>query len=1772
MEKHLIKIFETNYVTIYKGIVEGFANEIILKILTTDYPLETELLKFKNEYEYTNDLNIKGVRSALKLGEIDNKPALFLEYINGITFKKIVLQKNYDIYKLLEIAVKTAQILGEIHTNHIIHNDINSQNILLKNNKYVYIIDFGISTKYNLKAQSFSNKTHFEGTLKYMSPEQTGRVNRTVDYRTDLYSFGVVLYELFTGKLPFEQSDAMELIHAHIAKMPVLPHKINPEIPEILSKIILKLLAKNAEDRYQSAFGLKYDLAQLLNSQDFTNDFQLGEKDFSGQIIISEKLYGRKAEIDKLNIAFDNILQGSVELVLVSGVSGVGKSLLINEIQKPVANKNGLFITGAFDISHQHTPYYAIKQLFKDFVEYILSENNENLQYWEKLIKKALSDVGKVITDIIPELELIIGKQDDIEKLPSQEAKNRFNYVWSNFITAICKQNHPVVMFFDNMQFADTASLDLLHNILSNYETNYLLVIAAYKQTDYLDNDGFSNFLKAVENTDISIDSLSVENLKKDDINLLLKDTLKLETETKYVELSDLIFNKTKGNPFFISQFLKLLYSKNIITFDSIKGYWNYDIKKINNESHTDNVIDLLIYKIRRLAIKTQYILNIAACIGNNFNILFLSKICKKNEQETLKLLRIALDLELISPSINNEYVFNHSRIQQAVELAIGKNEKKGIHYSIGKQMLNNMKANSDSAYIFNTVNQLNYGIEIENDINKIKSISELNFTASQNAKNETAYKTAYEYITIAVKLLPDNICKSDYKKTIKIYSEYAELAYLSGEFEESLKCIKIIVNNSRTLLDSLDAHYTLLQIYKSQGKYDKLEQDGFELINKLGLKIPLLPTKQQVEILQKEVDEKMQMFISGKLHQLNIERNQEINAAFSIFEIVGPALMSSNQALFNYTILYDIKHFLRYKNRELTPTLGVYGNQLVEKGLYDEAYKYSKKITELLDSMKSDFYKPRIIYGFIVFVYSWKKNIRKLAESLYNCYINSLKVGDIEFASYTFQTYATYNYFGGKSLNKLSTEFVDTIKILYKYKKEHSILQLKAYQQSVENLTSNFNKPEILIGTHFDEIKQKDIYIKDKDFMNLCFLNIEKMWLSCLFGKYEQAYKTAHEIKQYLGRIESLYNFPLFHFYFAVSALQIYEKNSDKNLLIEIDKSIEKYRIWVKHSSENFLHKLKLIEAEKMRVTGNIEKARIYYDIAIQASKKSKFINEEAIIWEFAGQFYMKQKLNYLAEFYLQNAYKLYRVWGANSKLIQLEKLYPQYNLNKNERSINDTLTESSGTTFIDNSSFDFRSILKSLQAISHEIHYEKIIKITLSLAMENTGAKKIVVIQKRNAKFIIAAYREDAIEDINTGSFENIEKSNKIPLSIIKYAIRTKNPVILQNAFFEKNYKNDIYVKKHKLKSVLCYPALYKSKLTAIIYFENNLSPNIFTKQRLEIVNMLATQTFISLENANLYKNLEKRVAERTEELAHANKSLKTKNIEIEESHKHITASINYAKRIQQAMLPTQNIFKEYFSEHFILYKPRDIVSGDFYWAKEVESTETGDMGIVFAAADCTGHGVPGAFVSMLGITFLNEIVRTKAAENAGDALNYLRESVKNSLGQTGKMNEQKDGMDIALCAFDTAKLELMYAGAHNSIYIIFNDKVDNERITEFEKNQNIKIYKQSYNSAQVKYLVEIKADRQPIGVYYKEKPFTTHRIRLKKDDVIYAFSDGYVDQFHGITNEKFKFNRFRNILLSIADKVLLEQKHILEKTFNEWKGVSSQIDDVLIMGMKV
>ncbi|MDX1957016.1 MAG: AAA family ATPase, partial [Leptospiraceae bacterium] len=612
---------------IQRGVRQKDGKKVVIKSIrdTSDIKSVSRIL---HEYELLTSITSEGILKPIALENREGMTAILFEDTDGVSLKHHSSKNNLSLVEILGIGIQLSQTLGEMHTQNVIHKDIKPDNIIINSTQnQIHLIDFGISSRINLKTQHMGNPEVLEGTLQYISPEQTGRMNRVIDYRSDLYSLGVTLYELLTKKVPFESNDAMELVHSHIAVNPKEPNVVDSKIPVVLSNIIMKLLSKNAEDRYQSAFGLKSDLERCLNdlaTKNKIDPFILGEKDFAGKFQISQKLYGRSKEVNSLLETFERTTKGSTEIILVSGFSGVGKSALVNEVHKPITEKRGNFISGKYDQFQKNIPYYAIKQAFEEFSSLLLTFSKKDLESWKEKILQSIGTNGQVLVDVIPNLELVIGKQEPVATLGPQESQNRFNLVFQNFIKAIATKNHPLVMFIDDLQWADSASLNLLKVIMTDSENHNLLLIGAYRDNEVDASHPFIMTMEEIKKTGLEIEDIVLKNLTKEDVNELVSEALATDT-TDVLPLTELVYSKTSGNAFFTNEFLKSLYEENLLRYDFSSNKWLWDIDKIHEQGITDNVVELMTQKLGKLPLATQEVLKYASCIGNKFELKILS-------------------------------------------------------------------------------------------------------------------------------------------------------------------------------------------------------------------------------------------------------------------------------------------------------------------------------------------------------------------------------------------------------------------------------------------------------------------------------------------------------------------------------------------------------------------------------------------------------------------------------------------------------------------------------------------------------------------------------------------------------------------------------------------------------------------------------------------------------------------------------------------------------------------------------------------------------------------------------------------------------------------------------------------------------------------------------------------------------------------------------------------------------------------------------------------
>ncbi|WP_414517775.1 AAA family ATPase [Nostoc sp. PCC 9305] len=1548
-------IYSGSKTLVHRGIRESDKKPVVIKLLRREYPTFYELVRFRNQYTIAKNLDIDGIIKTYSLENYQNSYALVMEDLGGISLQEEMagwgdkgMGKTADgLQTFFHIALQIVSILDGLYHNRVIHKDIKPANILINpTTKDIRLIDFSLASLLSRETQTLTNPNILEGTLAYLSPEQTGRMNRGIDYRSDFYSLGVTFFELLTGELPFKYDEPMELVYCHLAKLPPQVHSLNPNIPPTVSEIIGKLMAKNAEDRYQSALGLKYDLEICWRQWRETGKidvFELGVRDICDRFIIPEKLYGRQAEVENLLAAFDRVanppesplgkggLRG-VEMILVAGFSGIGKTAVVNEVHKPIVRQRGYFIKGKYDQFQRNIPLGAFVQAFRDLMRQLLSETDAQLEQWKVAILKALGENAQVIIEVIPELEKIIGQQPPVSELSGTAGQNRFNLLFQKFIQVFTTKEHPLVMFLDDLQWADSASLKLIQLLMSEAEIHYMLVIGTYRDNEVYPGHPLILTLEEIHKYRDCLNTITLENLNRTDVNHLINDTLKCNLSITQ-SLTDLIYQKTQGNPLFTNQFLKLLHEYKLINYNFDMGHWQCDIAQIRALTFTNDLVEFMVLQLQKLPEATQKVLQLAASIDNQFDLATLAIVHEKSLSETAADLWKALQEGLVIPttevykfyqqeleesiitsdssmlnSTSCSYKFLHDRVQQAAYSLIPEDQKQTVNLKIGRLMLRNISLEEREENLFKLVNQLNLGAELITQSEEREELAKLNLTASHKAKISTAYEAAVEYTNFGIKLLTEDCWQYQYELALTLYSTSAEVAHLNGDFEQTEQCIQVILQHGKTPIDQVKAYEVRILSQVAQNRMWEAIKTGLHVLKILGIELPEQPTPEDINRGLEET----QLALDGKsiegLLELKLMTEPDKLAAMNILTNIAAAAYLVIPKLYPLILFKQVNLSLNYGNTA-NSLYGYSSYGLILGGIVgdvDSGYQFGQLSLKLLDKLNAKEFIAKtymVVYGCLN---HWKKHLNELLLPIQSAYYSGVETGDLEFAGYCACNYSLSSYFAGKELSSLAQEIRNYSQGLAQIRQEPSLHKNELYRQVVLNLLSKNENPCRLIGDAYNEETMLPLHLQGNDQTMICSLYFNKLVLCYLFADYTHAIENADLVQNYLESLLGSIILALFHFYDSLSQLAVYyEASEDKQVLIlkRVTANQEKIQNWAHHAPMNHLHKFYLVEAERDRILGEYIQAMEMYDRAIQGAKENEYIQEEALAHELAAKFYLEWGKEQIAQTYLTNAYYCYVRWGAKAKVYNLEKRYPQLlapilqsetiRLNSTEiastlhnkmplSSFNAGATISSSSTSI-SEALDLASVLKASQALSSEIHLEKLFSTLMQVVMENTGAKKSALILLKDNIWTIEAIATFQKVPTILQSIP-IEFSQDIPLTAINYVKRTLETLVVDDATANNSFISDSYIIRQQPKSLLCTPILHQGKLIGILYLENNLIAGVFTHDRLQVINLLCSQAAISLENASLYQ----RSQENSQQLEHSLTDLKQMQLQLVQSEK--------------------------------------------------------------------------------------------------------------------------------------------------------------------------------------------------------------------------------------------------------------------------------------------
>jgi histidine kinase len=1470
---------------------------VILKVLKPNCSIDA-IARLKHEYKITQNLeDIPGVVKVYRLVEGESIPFLVLEDFGGISLDKIITSLRSDLLSCLNIAIQLATVLASLYKSNVIHKDIKPSNIIVNQKTgEVKVTDFGIAA-YSSNAEGVHSNQP-EGSFAYMSPEQTGRMNRAVDYRSDFYSLGVTLYEMLAG-LPFASNDALELVHCHIAKQPP-PLTLASSV----SAIVMKLMAKNAEDRYQSAVGLLADL-EFCYTQLQTNDviptFQPGECDQAGQLSQPCILYGRDSQVNALLTAFAAVSNGSSgsEIVLVSGYSGIGKSALVKQAYQPIACQHSFFISGKFDQFQRNVSYAAFIQAFGSLIRLILVEDSASLLNWRNKLKAALGDNAQVIVEVIPELELIIGEVAPVPQLSLSETQNRFNLIFLNFIDVFANIERPLVIFLDDLQWVDTASLNLMHLLATYTGIQGLLLIGAYRDNEVSVEHALMQCVREIEKANKIIRFLPVKPLDINQTIELLCDTLNTSENGEIVHLASLLLNKTGGNPFFLTQIIKTLYAEGLIKYNFALQRWKWSIEQIQTVGITDlSVVDLMVRNLSKLAITTQEVLKLAACIGEHFKLTTLAIVSETSVAEVISWLSPALVQGLILPildsinvlstaeQVSTEYRFLHDRVQQAAYTLIDSTHNEITHYKIGRLLLQHTQPEQIEENIFDIVNQLNLGISQLQKEREAQELADLNFIAARKAKASIAYTAAAQYLHQAVELLPVDSWHSCYDLTFSIYRECAEVEFLNGNLKKAEVLTSLVIDKASSNLEKADLYNILVIQYTLQARFDDVllaAKNGLALLD------IYLPLDDCSDIADQElIAVKQNLDNIGIASIVNLPKiqNRQIEIAIKLLINLEPSVyVVSNFTLYTLIVSKAVNLSLEFGN--VDESVKAYANfgLIIGSKLedYHSGYQLGLLAYELSEKLNSKSQKSRASALLGGWLHCWSKHIKSAAAINYNGYQAGLESGDFMFAGVNIFTRIFNLFFQSLTLESLNQEILVSYQVANKIQNSIATMGIIAVGFAVNDLKSD------KLNINSLEINHRSI--TKVDFVNQCTQK-QLFWALCVFyvcqiqslyllNTSDAALYNVTQAQKYLAAISGFTTSSEYYFYYSLVLTRLFEQcdvDTQAKYLEQIHQNQQQMKIWASSCPDNFLHKYLLVEAEIARITGKTWQALELYDQAIMRAHHSEFVQNEALANELAGLFWENQNKEDFAKIYISKAHRCYKEWGATAKVQDLEKCYSYLVNDSKERT----------TTFDSNLSLDIATVIKASQALSREIIPSRLNSKLLHLVRENAGAEKVYFLIKHNNQLIIESSLMGDSDDNTVWQRIPVTESYQLPISLINYIERTQTYLVLDDASQSLEFNKDPYIMINKPVSILALPITHTGKLLGVLYLENNLIKGAFTSERVEILQIIASQAAISLENARFYATLEARVAERTQKLETALEELNRAQLQLIQSEK--------------------------------------------------------------------------------------------------------------------------------------------------------------------------------------------------------------------------------------------------------------------------------------------
>jgi len=1442
--------------------VEGHRHAFIPIHSSAGHPALESVNRLTHEYELREYLQRAWALRPMEIVSDRGHSMLVVDYTGGEPLDRLIGQPM-DIGQFLRLAVALSGALGQLHGRGLIHKDIKPSNLIVDSTTgRVQLTGFGIASRLPRERQAPELPEILAGTLAYMAPEQTGRMNRSIDSRSDLYSLGVTFYEMLLGDLPFTGSDPMEWVHFHVAKQPETPNKRLKTVPVVVSAIVMKLLSKMAEERYQTATGVESDLRRCLSqweSVGFIDEFGLGSRDTPDRLMIPEKLYGRKCEVETLLNAFDRIVAGGrPELVLVSGYSGIGKSAVVNELHKALVPPRGLFASGKFDQYKRDIPYATLAQAFQFLIRSLLSKNEADLREWRNALREALEPNALLIVDLVPELKHIIGEQPPVPELPPPEAQRRFQLVFRRFIGVFARPEHPLALFLDDLQWLDAATLDLLEVLLASNDLQHLLLIGAYRDNEVGASHPLVRKLDAIQKTGTAVRNIVLTPLGRGELGQLLANTLHCETE-RAVPLAELIHEKTTGNPFFAIQFIWALVEEDLLTFDYGEGRWIWDLDRIRAKGFTENVVELMVGKLARLPAETQQALQQFACLGNTATFEMIQMVYQGSNESIHAALWEAVRSGLVYRG-DDAYRFLHDRVHEAAYSLIPIEQQAQSHLRIGLLLAAHTPAEKRVEAIFEIVNQLNRGSHLIESVEEREQVAQLNLIAGRRAKSSIAYDAALKYLRAASALLSESVWKRNYELVFSIEHLMAECELLTAEMQAAESRLSRLAERARSRRDYTVATRLRIMLYTNWNKSNRGIDVFLEWLRRGGTDWSKTPTPEDAMREYERVWTLLGNRQIEDLVDLPLITDPEVLATLDVFtEAVTPSFYS-DEHLLALVVCRLVSLSLEHGNCDAA-CYGYVWLAVLAGPRFDnfrEGDRFGQLGYDLVEKRGLTRYRARIYVCFGALVMPWTRHPSSGREMVRRAFDVAYESGDIAFAGYSFVTSLALSLGVGAPLAEAQAEAESGLA----FSRKGQVGVVNGILGAQLGLALTLRGLNATFGTldheGYSESDTERHLTSDRNLAHVDFLyRVRKLQARYLAGDHASAIEAATRAEELLWGAPANFETIEFEFFGALARAGAHEASSGDSrrqhfeALVRHHKRLES---WAQHNPMTFGGREALVRAEIAIIEGRLLDAQDLFEKAVRSAHTHGLIHIEGIANERAGSFYAARGFDRIAATYLRDARYCYRRWGADAKVRQLLQLYPQIGLEG-------TSSDSTATIHTTIDQLDLATVIKVSETVSGEIVLERLIDALMRAAIEHAGAERGLLILPHRAEYRIEAEATLGSGEVKVELRQADATAALIPDSILRYCIRTRESVLLHDASSESPFSGDEYLREHHARSVLCLPILKQTRMLGMLYLENNLAPHAFTPARMAILKLLASAAAISLENARLYRDLAER-----------------------------------------------------------------------------------------------------------------------------------------------------------------------------------------------------------------------------------------------------------------------------------------------------------------------